>query len=57
MLMGSRRTAAGPFSSQTLGPAVAEIHCTIKRSEGVNYGLPALGDDVALTVAVEGIDK
>jgi polyisoprenoid-binding protein YceI len=35
-----------------------EIHFTIKRSEyGVNYGLPALGDDVELTVAVEGVRK
>ena len=30
-----------------------EIHFAVKRSEyGVNYGLPALGDDVELTVAV-----
>jgi len=53
--MGSRRR---PFPSQTLRAPVAEIHFTIKRSEhGVNYGLPAWGDDVALTVAVEGICK
>ena len=30
-----------------------EIHFAVKRSEyGVNYGLPGLGDDVELTVAV-----
>ena len=30
-----------------------EIHFAVKRSEyGLNYGLPALGDDVELTVAV-----
>jgi hypothetical protein len=47
-----------PISSQTLRAAVAEIHFTIKRSEhAVNYGLPAWGDDVAFTVAVEGIYK
>ena len=54
----NRPAAARPFSSQTLRAAVAEIHFTIKRSRhGVNYGLPAWGDDVALTVAVEGICK
>jgi hypothetical protein len=32
-----------------------ETHFTIKRSEyDVKYGLPALGDDVELTVAVTG---
>jgi polyisoprenoid-binding protein YceI len=38
--------------------AGAEIHFTIKRSEyGVKYGLPALGDDVELTVAVVGAHR
>ena len=36
----------------------AEVHCTGKRSEyDVKYGLPASGDDVELTVAVEGVRK
>ena len=35
--------------------AGVEVHFTVKRSEyGVKYGLPALGDDVEMTVAVEG---
>jgi polyisoprenoid-binding protein YceI len=35
-----------------------EVHFTIKRSEfGVKYGLPALGDDVEMIVAAEGIRK
>jgi len=33
--------------------AGADIHLTIKRSEfGVNYGLPALADEVDLTIGV-----
>jgi hypothetical protein len=33
----------------------AEVYCTVKRSKyDVKYGLPALGDDMELTVAVEG---
>ena len=40
----------GPKGEMLMG---AEIHFAIKRSEyGVNYGVPALGDDVELTVAV-----
>ena len=36
----------------------AEVHFTLKRSEyGVNYGLPGLGDDVELTVAVGAVRK
>jgi polyisoprenoid-binding protein YceI len=36
----------------------AEVHFTIKRSEyGVNYGLPGIGDDVELTVAVAAVRK
>ena len=36
----------------------AEVHFTIKRSEyGVHYGLPVVGDDVELTVAVGGARK
>jgi polyisoprenoid-binding protein YceI len=36
----------------------AEVHFTLKRSEyGVNYGLPGVGDDVELTVAVGGVRK
>jgi polyisoprenoid-binding protein YceI len=36
----------------------AEVHFTINRSEyGVNYGLPGLGDDVELTVAVGAVRK
>ena len=36
----------------------AEVHFTLKRSEyGVNYGLPGIGDDVELTVAVGGVRK
>ena len=36
----------------------AEVHFTLKRSEyGVNYGLPGVGDDVELTVAVGGAHK
>ena len=32
-----------------------KFHCTVKRSKyDVKYGLPALGDDMELTVAVEG---
>ena len=35
-----------------------ELHFTVKRSEyGVKYGLPDLGDDVEMTVAVEGVRK
>ena len=35
-----------------------EVHFTVKRSEdGVNYGLPGVGDDVELTVAVGGARK
>jgi polyisoprenoid-binding protein YceI len=35
-----------------------EFHFTLKRSEdGVNYGLPGIGDDVELTVAVGGVRK
>jgi polyisoprenoid-binding protein YceI len=35
-----------------------EVHFTVKRSEyDVKYGLPALGDDVKMTVAVEGVRK
>ncbi|MGA8482561.1 MAG: YceI family protein [Chthoniobacterales bacterium] len=35
-----------------------EFHFTLKRSEyGVNYGLPGIGDDVDLTVAVGGVRK
>ena len=33
----------------------AEVHFALKRSEyGVNYGMPGIGDDVELTVAVTG---
>jgi polyisoprenoid-binding protein YceI len=36
----------------------AEVHFALKRSEyGVNYGLPGLGDDVELTVAVGAVRK
>jgi len=36
----------------------AEVHFTLKRSEyGVDYGLPAVGDDVELIVAVGGARK
>ena len=36
----------------------AEVHFVVKRSEyDVKYGLPALGDDVQMTVAVEGVRK
>jgi polyisoprenoid-binding protein YceI len=36
----------------------AEVHFTLKRSEyGVNYGLPGVGDDVELTVAVGSVRK
>jgi polyisoprenoid-binding protein YceI len=36
----------------------AEVHFTLKRSEyGVSYGLPGVGDDVELTVAVGGVRK
>ena len=36
----------------------AEVHFTLKRSEyGVNYGLPGVGDDVDLTVAVSAAHK
>jgi polyisoprenoid-binding protein YceI len=36
----------------------AEVHFTVKRSEyGVKYGLPALGDDVEMILAVEGVRK
>jgi polyisoprenoid-binding protein YceI len=35
-----------------------EVHFTLKRSEyGVNYGLPGVGDDVELTVAVGAARK
>lgn len=38
--------------------AGAEVHFVVKRSEyDVKYGLPALGDDVDMTVAVEGVRK
>jgi len=36
----------------------AEVHFILKRSEyGVNYGLPGVGDDVELTVAVGAVRK
>jgi len=36
----------------------AEVHFVVKRSEyDVKYGLPALGNDVQMTVAVEGVRK
>ena len=45
----------GPKGESLIG---AEVHFTVKRSEyGVNYGLPGLGDDVELTVAVGGVRK
>jgi hypothetical protein len=35
-----------------------EFHFTLKRSEyGETYGLPGIGDDVDLTVAVGGVHK
>ena len=38
--------------------AGVEVHFTIKRSEyNVKYGLPQLGDDVELTVAVTGAHR
>ena len=45
----------GPKGELRIG---AEVHFTLKRSEyGVNYGLPEIGDDVELTVAVGGARK
>ena len=36
----------------------AEVHFVVKRSAyDVKYGLPALGDDVEMTVAVEGVRR
>ena len=45
----------GPKGEMRTG---AEVHFVVKRSEyDVKYGLPALGDDVQMTVAVEGVRK
>jgi polyisoprenoid-binding protein YceI len=36
----------------------AEVHFALKRTEyGVNYGMPGIGDDVELTVAVGAVRK
>ena len=48
-------TGKGPKGEVRTG---VEVHFTVKRSEfGVKYGLPALGDDVEMTVAAEGVRK
>jgi len=45
----------GPKGEMRTG---AEVHFVVKRSEyDVKYGLPALGNDVQMTVAVEGVRK